>query len=32
MILLTALSVLAALLYNIAAALIGGIGVTLTDD
>lgn len=31
-ILLTALSVLAALLYNIAAALIGGIGVTLTDD
>lgn len=31
-ILLTALSVLGALLYNIAAALIGGIGVTLTDD
>lgn len=31
-ILLTALSVLAALLYNIAAALIGGIGLTLTDD
>ena len=31
-ILLTVLSVLAALLYNIAAALIGGIGVTLTDD
>ena len=31
-ILLTALSVLAALLYNIAAALIGGVGVTLTDD
>ncbi|MFE7631037.1 DUF3566 domain-containing protein [Kocuria sp. NPDC057446] len=31
-ILLTALSVLAALLYNIAAALVGGIGLTLTDD
>lgn len=31
-ILLTALSVLAALLYNIASALIGGIGMTLTDD
>lgn len=31
-ILLTALAVLGALLYNIAAALIGGIGVTLTDD
>ncbi|GGG46228.1 hypothetical protein GCM10011374_05700 [Kocuria dechangensis] len=31
-ILLTALSVLAALLYNIAAALVGGVGVTLTDD
>ncbi|MCD1144388.1 DUF3566 domain-containing protein [Kocuria sp. LUK] len=31
-ILLTALSVLGGLLYNIAAALVGGIGVTLTDD
>ncbi|MGW2674699.1 DUF3566 domain-containing protein [Kocuria rhizophila] len=31
-ILLSALSVLGALLYNIAASLIGGIGVTLTDD
>lgn len=31
-ILLTALSVLAALLYNIAAALVGGIGLVLTDD
>lgn len=31
-ILLTALSVLGAMLYNLAAALIGGIGVTLTDD
>ncbi|MUN62945.1 DUF3566 domain-containing protein [Kocuria sediminis] len=31
-ILLTALSVLAALLYNIAAALVGGVGLTLTDD
>lgn len=31
-ILLTALSVLAALLYNIAAALVGGVGMTLTDD
>ena len=31
-ILLTALSVLATLLYNIAAALVGGIGLTLTDD
>ena len=31
-ILLTALSVLAALLYNLAAALVGGIGLTRTDD
>ncbi|BAG28354.1 hypothetical membrane protein [Kocuria rhizophila DC2201] len=31
-ILLSALSVLGAILYNIAASLIGGIGVTLTDD
>lgn len=31
-ILLTALSVLAALLYNIAAALVGGVALTLTDD
>ena len=31
-ILLTVLSVLGALVYNIAASLIGGIGVTLTDD
>ncbi|GEC99865.1 membrane protein [Kocuria varians] len=31
-ILLSVLSVLGALLYNIAASLIGGIGVTLTDD
>ena len=31
-ILLTALSVLTALLYNLAAALIGGVGLTLTDD
>ncbi|GAA2515985.1 DUF3566 domain-containing protein [Kocuria salsicia] len=31
-ILLSVLSVLASLLYNIAASLIGGIGVTLTDD
>jgi hypothetical protein len=31
-ILLTALSVLGALLYNIAAALVGGVGLTLTDD
>ncbi|MGX0886873.1 transmembrane protein DUF3566 [Kocuria rhizophila] len=31
-ILLSVLSVLGAILYNIAASLIGGIGVTLTDD
>jgi hypothetical protein len=31
-VLLTALSMLSAVLYNIAAALVGGIGVTLTDD
>lgn len=31
-ILLTLLSVIAAMLYNLAAGLIGGIGVTLTDD
>ncbi|MCU1530609.1 MAG: hypothetical protein JWO49_180 [Arthrobacter sp.] len=31
-VLLTALSTLAAVLYNIAATLVGGIGVTLTDD
>ncbi|MDO5618985.1 DUF3566 domain-containing protein [Kocuria sp.] len=31
-ILLTALSVLAAVLYNLAAGLIGGVGLTLTDD
>ena len=31
-ILLSVLSVLGAILYNLAAALIGGIGVTLTDD
>ena len=30
--LLTLLSVIAAMLYNLAAGLIGGIGVTLTDD
>jgi len=30
--LLTALAVLSAVLYNIASALVGGIGVTLTDD
>ena len=30
--LLTALSMLAAVLYNIASTLVGGIGVTLTDD
>ena len=30
--LLTTLSVLSALLYNISATLVGGIGVTLTDD
>lgn len=31
-VLLTALSMLSAVLYNIAATLVGGIGVTLTDD
>ncbi len=31
-VLLTALSMLAAVLYNISATLVGGIGVTLTDD
>ena len=31
-VLLTALSMLTAVLYNIASALVGGIGVTLTDD
>jgi Transmembrane domain of unknown function (DUF3566) len=31
-VLLTALSMLAAVLYNIASTLVGGIGVTLTDD
>ncbi|MDQ4503910.1 DUF3566 domain-containing protein [Sinomonas sp. ASV322] len=31
-VLLTALSMLTAVLYNISAALVGGIGVTLTDD
>ncbi|QCB96033.1 hypothetical protein E5206_03050 [Arthrobacter sp. PAMC25564] len=31
-VLLTALSVLSAVLYNISATLVGGIGVTLTDD
>ncbi|HKU09745.1 DUF3566 domain-containing protein [Sinomonas sp.] len=31
-VLLTALSMLAAVLYNIASALVGGVGVTLTDD
>lgn len=31
-VLLTALSMLSAILYNIAATLVGGIGVTLTDD
>nr|WP_329609320.1 DUF3566 domain-containing protein [Arthrobacter sp. ATA002] len=30
--LLTALSMLASVLYNIASTLVGGIGVTLTDD
>ncbi|WP_344187226.1 DUF3566 domain-containing protein, partial [Arthrobacter koreensis] len=30
--LLTALSMLSAVLYNIASTLVGGIGVTLTDD
>ncbi|WP_246020883.1 DUF3566 domain-containing protein [Arthrobacter echini] len=31
-VLLTALAVLSAVLYNIASSLVGGIGVTLTDD
>jgi hypothetical protein len=31
-VLLTALSMLSAVLYNISATLVGGIGVTLTDD
>ena len=31
-VLLTALSMLSAVLYNIAATLVGGVGVTLTDD
>ena len=31
-ILLTALATVAALLYNVCAALVGGVGVTLTDD
>ncbi len=31
-VLLTALSMLAAVLYNISSTLVGGIGVTLTDD
>ena len=31
-VLLTALSMLAAILYNISSTLVGGIGVTLTDD
>ncbi|MFJ6002170.1 DUF3566 domain-containing protein [Arthrobacter sp. NPDC092385] len=31
-VLLTALAMLAAVLYNISSALVGGIGVTLTDD
>jgi hypothetical protein len=31
-VLLTALSMLGAVLYNIASALVGGVGVTLTDD
>ena len=31
-VLLTALSMLGAVLYNISSTLVGGIGVTLTDD
>jgi hypothetical protein len=31
-VLLTVLSMLAAVLYNLSASLVGGIGVTLTDD
>ena len=31
-ILLTALATVAALLYNLCASLVGGLGVTLTDD
>jgi thiosulfate reductase cytochrome b subunit len=31
-VLLTALSMLAAVLYNICASMVGGLGVTLTDD
>ena len=31
-VLLTAISTLSAVLYNLAATLVGGVGVTLTDD